>query len=77
MAKPTIADLTLFRNRQIQITEKLAAYLWHLEALIDIVLTVNFFDITKSRMQYYFSVVADLIKDIIQLNQTNLIHLQE
>lgn len=77
MAKPTIADLALFINRQIQINDKIATYLWHLEALMDVVLSINFFELDKSTMHYYFSAVADLIKDMLQLNQANLILLHE
>lgn len=76
MANLTIADLALFRNRQIQVNEKIALGLWHLEALLMVALTTsNFFELTKSTMHYYFSVVADLIKEIVQLNQANLLNL--
>lgn len=76
MASFTIADLVLFRNRQIQANEKIALCLWKLEALMVVVLTTNgFFELTKSTMHYYFSIAADLIKELIQLNQTNLFNL--
>lgn len=77
MAQPNTADLAVFKNQQIQINEQIAVSLWHLEALMDVILTVNLFELTKTTMHCYFSVIADLIKDIAQLNQTHLILLHD
>ncbi len=65
MANASLADLVLFRNQQIQINEQMATCLWNIEALMSVVLTTNnFFDLTKSTMHHYFSVIADFINQI-------------
>lgn len=76
MAQSNIADLAVFRNQQIQFNEKIAAYLWDLKALMDVVLAIDFFELSKNTMHCYFSLVAGLIEDMTELNKTNLICLQ-
>ena len=73
MAKPTIADLASFSKSACQVNERIALCLWNLEALVAVVLTTNdFFELSRSTMHSYFSVVADVISEMIALYQTNL-----
>jgi hypothetical protein len=68
-----LADFIVFRDQQVQFNEQMATYLQNIEACMEVVLiTNNFFDLNKSTLHDYFSVLADLIQQMIRLNQGHL-----
>jgi hypothetical protein len=68
----SLADFVLFLNQQIDVHRQLEVRLWGLDALLTVCLAVNLYDISKDILHSYFSVVSDLIQDLITINQTNL-----
>jgi hypothetical protein len=77
MGNYSLADFVLLLNQQIDVQRQMEVRLWGLEALLTVCLAVNFHDISKSILQSYFSVVSDLIHDLITINQINLSHLMK
>jgi len=68
-----LADFVVFRDQQVQFNEQMAAYLRPIEACMEVVLiTNNFFDLNKSTLHDYFSMLADFIQQMIHLNQEHL-----
>jgi hypothetical protein len=68
-----LADFIAFKEQQVQLSEQMAAYLRNIEACMEVVLiTNNFFDLNKSTLHGYFSVLSDFIQQIIRLNRKHL-----
>ena len=78
MACYTIADFAVFINQQIEVNEKIATSLWSLDALLVVALTTpDFFELPNSTLFDYFSVVRDVLSEIVALQQSNLGALHE
>jgi hypothetical protein len=77
MDEHSLADFVVFINQQIDVHRQIEVRLWGLEALLTVCLAVNFYDISKSILQHYFSVVSDLIEDLITIHQTNFSNLMK
>jgi hypothetical protein len=76
MAMCSVADFGVFLNQQIGVQRKMEECLWDVEALLAVALTTaNFYELPRSTLHCYFSVVADLIKEVLGTNRSNLNYL--
>ena len=72
MAERSLADFALFINRQLDVQRKMEARLWNADALLNVsLLTANFYEVPKDSLHCYFSLLSELIDEVIDLNQAN------
>lgn len=73
MAESRVSDFSLFINHQIEIQERIEAYVGRLEALIAIAVTAEgFYELSENTLCNYFAAAGDLIKAISEANQLSL-----
>jgi hypothetical protein len=73
MAYHSLADFLIFRNRQIVVHREMEALLWNIESLLAVpLLASDFYKLPQSVLHGHFSVIDELIKEVIRLNETNL-----
>jgi hypothetical protein len=73
MASRSLADFLFFRNQQIVLLQKMEALLWDIESLMAVpLLASDFFKLPLSVVHGHFSVIDELTKEVIRINETNL-----
>jgi hypothetical protein len=73
MAKTILADFPIFRNQHICPHRNLEDALWDLDALLAVSSqATTFYELPAGVLHRYFSVIADLTKEIVMIYQSNL-----
>ena len=73
MANSSLADFASFINQQIKNQCQTQVRLRHVETLLEVCLTTtNFYDLSKSHLQEYFSLMAQLVNELVSLNEKSL-----
>ena len=73
MAEASVADFILVINQQIKNQCQTQVRLRHVETLLEVSLsTTNFYDLSKTPLHEYFSLMAQLINELVSLNEKSL-----
>jgi hypothetical protein len=78
MAKRILADFPFLRNQPMCTQRNLEDVLWDLDALLAVASDAsNFYELPAGVIHRYYTVIADLMKEIVWIYETTLRNLRQ